>query len=136
MQPKNGRDISIGNISLLKSINVLSNYGSTLFLGIYWKVALSAYGGSSVIALSKSTKAYKRRNLLFSSINPTESDLFNVFSNSKAIKKAFDYRIKSIEKEEIDLKRSNTFKNLAVFDESVAPAAFLEASNATHALHA
>lgn len=103
-----------GKISLLKGLNMLDSYASQLFLGFYHKIAIGAYIGSSAIALSKKTKGYKKRSLLLSMINPTEAEFFGIRKNAIGVKKAFDYRINSIEKEEVDLKRTNTIKNLAV----------------------
>ena len=115
---KFGTDIEIstpfGKMSFIKGYRMLDSYASQLFLGFYHKVAMAAYIGSSTIALSKKTKAYKKSNMLLSMVNPTESDLLGFMSNSKAIKKAFSYRITSVEKEEIELKRTNTVKNLAI----------------------
>ena len=103
-----------GNLSFLKGFKLLDSYASQLFLGFYHKVAIGAYIGSSGIALSKRTKAYKKRNLLLSMINPTEFEYFGFNKKVGTIKKAFDYRINSIEKEELDLRRTNTIKNLAI----------------------
>ena len=105
---------SIGNFSFLKGMRMLDSYASQLFLGFYHKVAIGAYIGSSGVALSKRTKAYRKRSLLFSMINPTESEYFGFNKKVTTIKKAFDYRINPIEKEELDLRRTNTIKNLAI----------------------
>jgi len=103
--------VAKSGLSLLKTKNFLDSYASQLFLGFYHKVAVGAFIGSAGVAVSKNTKAYKSKDFLISLINPLESSLLK---DVKTIKKAFNYRITSLEKEEVNLRRSNTFKNLAI----------------------
>ena len=91
-------------------------YVTLLYLGSHYVAAGGAYIGSYGIGLVKSGKAYNRKDFAKSTIAnvPASIDVNPLHTNSKIISDAFNYRIIQKEKEELNFKRANTIKKIAI----------------------
>lgn len=111
------QDINIfDKISSLKSFSAFDAYVTLKSLGAHFIAAGGAFIGSYGIGLAKSGKAYSRRNFVKSTfLNvPASMDINPLHTSSIIISEAFDYRIIQKEKEELNFKRANTIKKIAI----------------------
>ena len=102
--------------SFLKSLAAFDTYVTLLYLGSHYVAAGGAYIGSYGIGVVKSGKAYSRKDFFKSTIAnvPSSLDVNPLHTKSKILSDAFNYRIIQKEKEELNFKRANTIKKIAI----------------------